>query len=164
MPYKYGGCEKDELNSYEIFPEGTYDFYIEAVSETYNLDGDEIVKLTLKPSRIDQQKLGKIWHIINLNNEWARLNVGRLLTALGRDPEEAQEVFFQRFEGEHLKAKIVHTTAKNGKKYANARLLAMTTGDSTYRQGEKPEPSYSHQGSLADEWDGESGRDDDIPF
>lgn len=166
MPYSYGGCDRKELNSFDVFPEGTFDFYIESIQEDKNAYGDQIVEMVLKPSNVKEQRHGKIWHRISLENEWTRINIGRFLEAVGQDPEESCELIFKRFEGEHLRAKIKHKRGKEGKVFPNAYLLPRANGSTASDRArvEDSEVSYSHTGSLAQEWDGQAGADDDIPF
>lgn len=170
MPFNYSGCSKEDVaGNYDLFPEGTYEFYIEAISETKTNRGSPVVEITLKPSDYAMQKSGKVWHRILLDNEWAAVNVGRFLAAIGEDPERAGEIFFTRYKGKHLVAKIKHKVSeKDGETYVNARLLpkAAETASTTPGLAETRERMRGRDTRPTPEtgngWAGEN--DDDIPF
>ena len=171
MAFRYNGVHKDELNSFERFPEGTYDFFIESIRETTNsYSGDPEVEIVLKPVDIEMQRYGKVWHRINLDNEWSMINIGRFLAAIGEDPERPGEIYFQCYEGEHLSAKIKHKSGKDGKTYVNALLNPRENKKQEQRkQGDDHRSNsasreYTPTQNLANEWDGQAGTGDDIPF
>lgn len=160
MAFSYGGCNAEELDGdFERFPEGKYEFFIESISEGYDTKNNPQLEIVLKPMDYEMQSYGKVWHRINLKNDWTRINVGRFLAAVGEDPTQRFDVYFNQYKGEQITARIKHNK-KGDKTYVNAILLPRSTSSGNHPNSHKAVDSGN------DGWDKTTTKpfEEDLPF
>lgn len=107
MGFKYTGSGYTE-NTFTPIPEGEQSLMIESIKEGESQSGNHMLTIVLRKD----DKHGKIFHYVVLNNKRTTKNIGDLLAAVGRDPKQDGEIEWDSFKGDWLDARVVHEEYK----------------------------------------------------
>lgn len=158
MSYSYGGVSAKDLNDFKIMPEGEHEVFIYAIEERYSKQGRPMVEISFKAGdrQLHDHKIKRYY--IMLDNEYTEKNVGRLLAAMGQDPEQGGRIHFADYRGEYLMVSIVHEDdGEYGKQARVKRLISNFSMNQAEDRREREAP----RGPTREE---PVSRNDDIPF
>lgn len=120
--YSYTGASSSELADYPEWPAGVFNVYIDKMVDSLSKSGRPYINMHLKPADEEQKKYGTLFRRIMLDTDYTRIDAGRLIKATGGDPEQAADIDWERFVGEHIRVKITYKE-KDGNRFQNVLLL-----------------------------------------